>query len=799
VGHSNAGAGFPASSASVGAAYRRRERADWPPWIAVAIAVVALVGFLSPPPIGLDLGGWAAPNSGGSNSGLVAANTLSGGGTICGLGSRISSAVDILQAGPTEAFTSGAQLSVGYEYEVVNYTASQAGDTVTVPVTEGLFPLTTGSSAQVSIPASTSTISGPGWSSEVSAFTVAASSLTFKATPLAQWTSEGYYTTSPVSDAVQASAPYGNLTLEFRWQWQLTEPSDIIYTSPWTVPSYTAANPGLPSIFYPAPTVTPSAMTSSVAMGQNFTEAISGYVEDTTFTLSFQTTTGTVLGSTLIRTPASVTGPLTVALSIVAASGELSAGWYIFHIQDRCGALVQDTWFHVTYASSVSVGVSLVPGSCGPLLLSGSGYASGAIATIAPSATPVSLIAPACASNAFAGWLTSGGLVVTSPASNATTVLVSWGGTITAKYGLPAGITFSETGLASGEVWNVTLSGTTESAVAPQSIVFTEPIGSYSYVITSTTPGDFAPYQGTIAFGGSPVTVDTAFTPLNISHVILIYMENQDLSTILQYASYPAYLYNTYGHATEFYPVCHDSLPDYTSATSGRYYVCDGSIPESWATDLPDELQAAGLSWMGYFESMPTACDRSWLGTIYDPTHNPFLVDADIVQNTSRCDAHDVNSAAFNTTIAEGVLPSFSLYIPNTQDDCEYSKLPTCNAWLASFLGSILNTTNPAERAVLNHTAIFVAWDEGLTDLGYSVGGIVNPWCQSVTGQALTVCGGHTFLTVVSPFSLGAVDNQYVTDYSIESTIEWLLGVGGDGGLDDTANFPAMTSLFEPS
>lgn len=358
---------------------------------------------------------------------------------------------------------------------------------------------------------------------------------------------------------------------------------------------------------------------------------------------------------------------------------------------------------------------------------------------------------------------------------------------------------FSEAGLPNGTAWSVTLGGQTGQGTAPEPISFTVPAGSYPFGVGPIAGYSQTPASGSVSVGRAPTAVTIDFVPMNVSiqHVVVVLLENSDLNTILDYAPYLDYLWNDYGHATQYYPVCHGSLPDYTSIESGRYYVCGGTIPTSAAPDLPDSVDARALSWAGYFESMPTPCDPSWDGQIYDPTHNPFLVSEDIVGNTTRCDTHVVNSAAFNASVASGTLPAFSMYVPNTQDDCEYSKLPVCDTWLRGFLSPLLNSSTPAVQQLMRHTAFIIAFDEGMTYEGYAVGGLVNGYCQSQTGQALTVCGGHTYLAVVSPYSHGTQYTGYTTGYSIESTVEWLLGVAPDGGFDGTANFPAMTSLFD--
>jgi hypothetical protein len=365
-------------------------------------------------------------------------------------------------------------------------------------------------------------------------------------------------------------------------------------------------------------------------------------------------------------------------------------------------------------------------------------------------------------------------------------------------------LAFEETGI-SGLSWSVVLTqGPYSSTVDSNStsIAFQEPNGTYDYTVYSPAGYSARPGSGmTTVAGGTTPSVPVSFAPYatlptSIQHVVVIMLENTNLNTALADSPYLHYLWNTYGQATEFYAVCHGSYPNYVSITNGRYVACGGTVPETNSSNLPDVLQAKTLNWGGYFESMPSPCYPYWYDNLYDSGHNPFLVSKDIVDNASRCDAHVVNSAAFNSSVAAGYLPAFSFYGPNFKDDCENSSLAFCSAWLQGFLSPVINSTVPAVRQLMQHTAFFIAFDEGLDYEGYSVGDLVNSYCQNETGTPLTVCGGHTYLAVVSPYSHGTAYTSNATDYSIESTIEWLLGVGSDGGYDSNPNFPAMTNLF---
>ncbi|HKS59882.1 MAG TPA: alkaline phosphatase family protein, partial [Thermoplasmata archaeon] len=283
--------------------------------------------------------------------------------------------------------------------------------------------------------------------------------------------------------------------------------------------------------------------------------------------------------------------------------------------------------------------------------------------------------------------------------------------------------------------------------------------------------------------------------PLNIQHVVVIVLENREVGDVWALAPYERYLQANYGNATSFYGLCHGSPPNYLALTSGRPSFCGDNVSGPVNTsNLPDSVEGAGLSWAGYFESMPSACYAYSYGP-YLVWHNPFVSYDDIIDKPSRCAAHVLPSARFNASVANGTLPTVSFYVPNAFDDCDNSSLTNCDHWLQAFLSPVLNSSNAATVALVAHTAFFIVYDEGVTNAGFA-GPVVTADCLEKTGKALTTCGGRIYMAVVSPFSLGT---RYVSDatmYNVESTIEWLFGIPGDGGYDSSSDFPPMTSLF---
>ncbi|HEV2166575.1 MAG TPA: alkaline phosphatase family protein [Thermoplasmata archaeon] len=422
-------------------------------------------------------------------------------------------------------------------------------------------------------------------------------------------------------------------------------------------------------------------------------------------------------------------------------------------------------------------------------------HSATAPAALTFSATPSTYTFSASAGAGFAPDFSSGQLVIGKAPVNLTIGFHS----TTLSTGYP--LNFYEVGLPDGTGWSVTVGGLVGRGTAPSAIGFSLANGSYPF--SQPQAAGYAPSvtSGNVSIQGASASRTLGFT-LRFQHVVTIVMENEASATVLSGAPYQAYLAAKYATATHFYGACHYSYPNYVAMTSGRYFACGtASIPIEGVTNIADLIEKANLSWMGYFEGMTTACQVASNGS-YVSFHNPFILYKDIRYNTSRCDHHVVNSASFNASVANGTLPSYSYYVPNISDDCYRTALSFCDQWLASFLSPILNSTKPAVQKLVASTLFLIVYDEGeesgaAFDAGYSAGpGYVNTWCKNTTGQALSACGGLTYLVAVSPWSSKIVFTPNVSDYNLETTVEWFLNLGGsDGGWDGTSAFPAMESL----
>ena len=292
----------------------------------------------------------------------------------------------------------------------------------------------------------------------------------------------------------------------------------------------------------------------------------------------------------------------------------------------------------------------------------------------------------------------------------------------------------------------------------------------------SSTPAGPSPSPSPAADLSAAASLPPVEPTKFVQHVVLILMENHALYQVDQGGAYEHYLAAKYAAATHYYAICHPSVPNYLAMTSGATHQCGTDNYAMYnATDVGDLLDRAGLSWGSYLESMPSACDTSSTN-MFNTHHDPFIAYHDVVTNTSRCASHVQNSRVFNSSVRNGTLRNYSIYLPNMNDDCHNTPMPVCDSWLKRFLGPILNSTRPAQEAMVDHTVFFVLYDESISN--------------DSTGY-LGAVGGHIYLTAISPWSNALTLARNASHYDL------LMGLGNCGGHDGTAAHPAMKALFK--
>jgi hypothetical protein len=76
-------------------------------------------------------------------------------------------------------------------------------------------------------------------------------------------------------------------------------------------------------------------------------------------------------------------------------------------------------------------------------------------------------------------------------------------------------MTFTESGLANGTLWDITLNGALESSTT-NTIIFMVPNGTYTYIVGSVSGYTVSPTSGNVKVNGANVKEPIIFTPIKV-------------------------------------------------------------------------------------------------------------------------------------------------------------------------------------------------------------------------------------------------------------------------------------------
>ncbi len=278
-----------------------------------------------------------------------------------------------------------------------------------------------------------------------------------------------------------------------------------------------------------------------------------------------------------------------------------------------------------------------------------------------------------------------------------------------------------------------------------------------------------------------PTSVDTA-TPVPpsasgpIQHVFVIVMENKGYPQVWNRGTTPyiTSLGDQYVRATNYYAITHPSLPNYLDMYGGSNYgITTDCSPSSSchvsAANLADNLEAKGLTWKGYMESMPAPCYLTTSGN-YAPKHDPFVYFDDIRNNTTRCDSHVVNFDQLAGDLGSAATtPNFAFITPNLCNDMHNCSISTGDTWLKDHVPAILNSPACTGDTCL----LMLTWDEDNGNYG---------------NRVLTIFAGSGAKTG------GATSGTHYTHFSLLRTVEYIFGLPAQTSNDAGAS--PMTDML---
>jgi acid phosphatase len=169
----------------------------------------------------------------------------------------------------------------------------------------------------------------------------------------------------------------------------------------------------------------------------------------------------------------------------------------------------------------------------------------------------------------------------------------------------------------------------------------------------------------------------------------------------------------TAGTADAYISSTHPSLPNYIQMTSGFKNGVINNKPPRENTQIPgshnlaDQLDAAGIKWRAYMESMgkPCALDAN---APYTPHHNPFVYYASIANDRARCEGRVVD---FDQNFATDLASNQYRYMwitPNMCNNMHDCPMEVGDAWLRKVVGQIKESPGYKHGG-----AIFILFDEG--------------------------------------------------------------------------------------
>lgn len=217
-------------------------------------------------------------------------------------------------------------------------------------------------------------------------------------------------------------------------------------------------------------------------------------------------------------------------------------------------------------------------------------------------------------------------------------------------------------------------------------------------------PAEPATVQSSLTAQSAAAPASTAALP-RPQHVVVVVEENHPYQDIIgsTAAPYLNSLADQGASFTESYAVAHPSEPNYLALFSGSTQgLTDDSCPHTFSgPTLGSELLAAGHTFAGYAESMPTTGYTGCASGDYARKHNPWVDFPDIPTADNRA------WTAFPTTPAGyAALPTLSFVIPNLQDDMHNGTVRQGDDWLRTHLSDY------AAWAKTHHSLLMVTWDE---------------------------------------------------------------------------------------
>ena len=280
-----------------------------------------------------------------------------------------------------------------------------------------------------------------------------------------------------------------------------------------------------------------------------------------------------------------------------------------------------------------------------------------------------------------------------------------------------------------------------------------------------------------------------------IKNVFIVLEENHSWAQV-NTLPYITHLQQLGAHSEQYWnpKSTHPSEPNYIWLEAAKNFCLSGTNPCSTNDDDPTKnlvkgavhlsklLDAAGVSWTSYQESMTAGQCPISSGGGYAAKHNPFVFFDDVVgdppsKTNASCIMHHKPFSAFLGDLKAGNVARYNFITPNQDHDMHDGTPAAADAWLQMYIDPIINPQSPNHNPqIYAQSAVIVTWDE-------SSGG-----------------DGPIGMIIVSPFAkVGYKDTKgadyYYTHSSMVLTLQKIFGVAGTP-IADAANAKDLSDMF---
>jgi len=309
--------------------------------------------------------------------------------------------------------------------------------------------------------------------------------------------------------------------------------------------------------------------------------------------------------------------------------------------------------------------------------------------------TTVALTVNAATAPDFSVTASPPGLSVTHGSSGSTTISTS------VSNGFSSAVSLSAAGLPTG----VTASFSPSPIAAPGS-------GSSTLTFTVSNTAITGTSNVTVTASGSGVTHTTSVSltipQTNIfgitppDSVVIVIEENHSFSSIIGSSSAP--FINSLAQQgalfTQSFGVEHPSQPNYLDLFSGSNQgITDDSCPHTFSTvHLASELAAAGLTFTGFSEDLPSAGSTVCTSGAYARKHAPWVNFTNVPTGANQ------PFTSFPTDFT--TLPTISIIDPNLNNDMHDGTIAQGDTWLQQHLNGYV------QFAQTHNGLLIVTWDE---------------------------------------------------------------------------------------